>query len=88
MVTTLTGRARRRGRLRGRAVGFALDRLPPIDAVVLSHDHYDHLDDATVRTLAARHPAARWVAPLGLAPWLRKRGAREVTEHDWWERAA
>ena len=74
------------GPRRHTAPGFALDRLPTVDAVLLSHDHYDHLDDATIRTLAARHPEARWVAPLGLAPWLRKRGAREVSEHDWWER--
>jgi len=67
--------------------GVAFDALPPIDLVLLSHDHYDHLDDRTVRRLAADHPAARWVAPLGVASFLRARGVREVTEHDWWEEA-
>jgi N-acyl-phosphatidylethanolamine-hydrolysing phospholipase D len=64
-----------------------LDALPPIDLVLVSHNHYDHLDDATVRRLAARHPHASWMAPLGLATWLRRRGARAVTELDWWDAA-
>lgn len=65
--------------------GLALTDLPPVHAVVLSHDHYDHLDHATVRALVRRHPDAHWVSPLGYAPWLRRRGARTVTELDWWE---
>ena len=76
------------GPRRHTAPGFAMTRLPPIDVVVLSHDHYDHLDDATVRALAARFPGARWVAPLGLAAWLRKRAVGQAMEYDWWERAA
>jgi N-acyl-phosphatidylethanolamine-hydrolysing phospholipase D len=64
------------------AVDF--DRLPPIDAVILSHDHYDHLDSATVSRLAARYPAAKWFVPLGLAEFLRRRGADDITESDWW----
>ena len=59
--------------------------LPPIDAVLLTHNHYDHLDDLTVRRLTTRVPEARWLAPLGLAPFLRVRGARRVLELDWWE---
>ena len=65
--------------------GIPFDALPPIDAVLLSHNHYDHLDNHTVRRLASRYPDARWVAPLGLAPFLRQRGARNVLELDWWE---
>ena len=68
--------------------GIALEQLPPIDVVLQSHDHYDHLDDLTVRQLAAEHPEARWVAPLGLARWLARRGVRAVSEHDWWEETA
>lgn len=64
--------------------GLALDALPPIDIVVLSHNHYDHLDASTVRALVRRHPAARWFAPLGVARYVRQRGARAVTEMDWW----
>jgi len=61
------------------------DRLPPIDVVVVSHDHYDHLDARTISRLAERYPAAVWYAPLGLTPFLKQRGARDIVERDWWE---
>ena len=65
--------------------GVAFDRLPPIDIIALSHDHYDHLDAATIQRLASRYPAAQWLAPLGVAAFLRHRGARDIVERDWWE---
>lgn len=65
----------------------AFDALPPIDAVVLSHDHYDHLDAQTVRRLIHRYPAIAWFAPLGVGDFLRARGAREVVECDWWQKS-
>jgi N-acyl-phosphatidylethanolamine-hydrolysing phospholipase D len=68
------------------AVDF--DRLPPVDAVLLSHDHYDHLDSSTVSRLAERYPAARWFAPLGVGDFLRHRGVRDVIERDWWDETA
>jgi N-acyl-phosphatidylethanolamine-hydrolysing phospholipase D len=67
--------------------GVEFDRLPPIDLVLLSHDHYDHLDAGTVSRLAARYPAALWFAPLGVGAFLRERGVRDVTDHDWWQEA-
>ena len=66
----------------------ALDALPPIDVILISHNHYDHLDDATIRLLVRRHPAANWFAPLGVASLLRSRGAQHVSELDWWEEAS
>ena len=69
------------------APGVDMEALPTVDVVLQSHDHYDHLDDATVRRIAGRWPEARWVAPLGVAAWLRERGVRAVEERDWWERA-
>ncbi|HET7565378.1 MAG TPA: MBL fold metallo-hydrolase [Gemmatimonadaceae bacterium] len=69
------------------APGVAFDALPPIDLVLISHSHYDHLDDRTVRRLIAAHPDAHWLAPLGVAAWLMRRGARQVTELDWWQEA-
>jgi N-acyl-phosphatidylethanolamine-hydrolysing phospholipase D len=67
--------------------GVRLEALPPIDVVLLSHNHYDHLDDRTVRRLAAAHPDAVWVTPLGLADFVRRRGARSAMELDWWQEA-
>ncbi|HEX5181072.1 MAG TPA: MBL fold metallo-hydrolase [Gemmatimonadaceae bacterium] len=64
--------------------GLPLDALPPIDIVLVSHNHYDHLDAASVRALVRRHPAARWFVPLGVARYVRRWGARAVAELDWW----
>jgi N-acyl-phosphatidylethanolamine-hydrolysing phospholipase D len=63
----------------------SLDALPSLDLVLLSHNHYDHLDDATVRALTVRHPEVTWVVPLGVASFVRARGARHVVELDWWQ---
>jgi N-acyl-phosphatidylethanolamine-hydrolysing phospholipase D len=63
------------------------DALPPIDVIVQSHNHYDHLDDFTVRALARAHPTAAWLVPLGVGAFVRRRGAREVRELDWWDDA-
>jgi N-acyl-phosphatidylethanolamine-hydrolysing phospholipase D len=66
--------------------GLAFDDLPPIHAVVISHDHYDHLDAQTVDRLARRdHP--RFFVPLGIKAWLGERGITNVVELDWWGRA-
>lgn len=66
--------------------GLALAQLPFIDVVLISHNHYDHLDDASVRALA-RQPGGPplFVVPLGLAPWMRRRGIDTVVELDWWD---
>jgi N-acyl-phosphatidylethanolamine-hydrolysing phospholipase D len=69
------------------APGIAFEDLPPLDVVLQSHNHYDHLDDQTVRRLARAHPKARWVVSLGLASFVQRRGAPAgaVVELDWWQ---
>jgi len=66
---------------------IALEALPPLDAVVISHDHYDHLDRETVVALGAR--GATFVVPLGVGAHLAAWGIPEgrIVELDWWQRA-
>jgi L-ascorbate metabolism protein UlaG (beta-lactamase superfamily) len=66
---------------------IALADVPPIDAVLISHDHYDHLDITTVQALAAR--GAHFVVPLGIGAHLEawEIPSRQVTELDWEESA-
>jgi N-acyl-phosphatidylethanolamine-hydrolysing phospholipase D len=60
--------------------------LPHIDAVVVSHSHYDHLDRSTVKRLASQAGGSpRFFVPLGLKAWFAGRAIREVTELDWWD---
>lgn len=62
--------------------GVAFADLRHVDAVVISHNHYDHLDAPTIRRLS-RDTAI--FAPAALGEWFRRRGFRAVTELDWWE---
>lgn len=69
--------------------GVALAELPRIDAVLVSHNHYDHLDLASVRALAGQAGGSPlFVVPLGLADWFRRRGVDQVVELDWWQAQA
>ncbi|ACS85129.1 MBL fold metallo-hydrolase [Musicola paradisiaca] len=63
---------------------LALEALPPIDIILLSHDHYDHLDERTIRFF--RHTATRFIAPLKVGQHLRKWGieANRIRELDWY----
>jgi L-ascorbate metabolism protein UlaG (beta-lactamase superfamily) len=65
-------------------VPVPLDRLPPLDAVLISHDHYDHLDYPTVKALTARG-SAPFVVPLGVGAHLDRWGvpADRIIELDW-----
>jgi N-acyl-phosphatidylethanolamine-hydrolysing phospholipase D len=62
-----------------------IDKLPPLDVVLLSHNHYDHLDKPAVKQIARTHPHVRWIVPLGLGTYIRRWGAREIVELDWWQ---
>jgi L-ascorbate metabolism protein UlaG (beta-lactamase superfamily) len=64
-----------------------LEELPPIDVVLVSHDHYDHLGKRTIQRLAKLGPtrSARWVTSLGVGALLRKFGVNPnaIAELDW-----
>jgi L-ascorbate metabolism protein UlaG (beta-lactamase superfamily) len=64
---------------------LALADLPKLDAVIISHEHYDHLDMATVRALAPKGPVFH--VPLGVGAHLAAWGVppAQIVEHDWWE---
>lgn len=64
--------------------GLAFDALPPIDFVLVSHNHYDHLDLVTLRRLAASD-RTRFLVPLRVGVLLRDAGIRAVDELDWWD---
>ncbi|KAL2259819.1 hypothetical protein VTK26DRAFT_6360 [Humicola hyalothermophila] len=64
-----------------------LSELPPLDAVIISHSHYDHLSHGSVLTLAKNNPEAHFFVGLGLEAWFRRNGITKVTEMDWWQDA-
>ena len=63
------------------------DKLPPIDVLLISHNHYDHLCDATVAAMVASGQRPRIFVPLGLKAWFDARNIANVTELDWWDHA-
>jgi N-acyl-phosphatidylethanolamine-hydrolysing phospholipase D len=77
------------GPKRAQAPGVAMADLPHIDAVLISHNHYDHLDRASVAQLAEKATSAGkttlFMVPLGLKAWFNGIGIDSVVELDWWE---
>jgi len=64
--------------------GLTVGDLPRVSAMLVTHNHFDHLDAGAVRALPAEVPV---VAPAGLGRWLRARGRSAVVELEWWESA-
>ena len=62
-----------------------IDDLPNIDIVVISHNHYDHLDKESIRKLTRTQQNIKFLVPLGLKSLLEEWRVKNVTELDWWE---
>ncbi len=75
------------GPRRHRPPGLRFQDLPPIDAVLVSHNHYDHMDLPTLRRLARAHQPTVFVG-LGNAAYLEKRGVERAQDLDWWASAS
>jgi N-acyl-phosphatidylethanolamine-hydrolysing phospholipase D len=68
--------------------GIAIEHLPVVDTVLISHNHYDHLDARALSLLARRFPHALVCVPLGLRDLVQKQGFTHVVELDWYDRHA
>lgn len=74
------------GPKRKTAPALALADLPHIDVVVVSHNHYDHLDLPTLKALNAQAGGPPlFLMPLGVGDWLRRQGIDRVAQLDWWQ---
>jgi N-acyl-phosphatidylethanolamine-hydrolysing phospholipase D len=64
-----------------------IEEIPIVDAVVISHNHYDHMDHPTIMKIKARHANVHFFVPLGNKKWFLESGftAEQVTELDWWQ---
>lgn len=62
------------------APGIKMEDLPPIDVVIISHDHYDHLDKNTIKKLGNQ---PQYLAPLGIGDYLQDWGVSKFQEFDW-----
>ncbi len=63
-----------------------LEDLEKVDVVLISHNHYDHLDYRTVKRLHKRFPNIIWVVPKGLKRWFHQAGIKHVKELGWWDK--
>jgi N-acyl-phosphatidylethanolamine-hydrolysing phospholipase D len=74
------------GPKRAQPPGLVLADLPRIDVVLISHNHYDHLDADSIKGLAAQKGGAPlFIVPLGVKDWFNKLGVTSVKELDWWD---
>lgn len=66
--------------------GMTLTQLPRIDVVLLSHNHYDHMDEASLIALGRQAGGPPlFITPLGHKAWFARRGIHHVVELDWWD---
>lgn len=65
--------------------GVSVENLPPIDYILLSHNHHDHMDSDTLMQLKRHSPEAVYLVPIGDAAWFMRRDFKNVHEFTWWE---
>ena len=72
---------------RFRDVPIKIDRIPRVDVVLLSHDHYDHLDEYSVKELNKKFgESLTWLIPVGTTKWFESVGVKKnVYEFSWWQ---
>lgn len=73
------------GPIRKHPPGLSIQELENVDFILISHDHYDHLDKKSVLALQKRFPHIQWMVPKGLAKWFQKRKIQQVVEFEWWQ---
>ena len=61
-----------------------IDNLPNIDFITVSHNHYDHLDTASLREIYLRNPNAIFLVPAGDKKLLQRKGIKNIFEYEWW----
>ncbi len=74
------------GPKRQRDPGLSFEALPSIDYVLISHNHYDHLDLHTCRALYKKNSKVVFIVPLGLKKWFLNHSIPNVEELDWWQK--
>lgn len=74
------------GPKRVRDPGIDIDALPRIDLILLSHNHYDHMDIQALRTICRHFQEAQIITSLGNASFLARKGLQRVADLDWWQR--
>lgn len=72
------------GPKRMRPPGLRMEQLPPIDVILLSHNHYDHLDLPTVKRLVKEHQP-QIITPLGVGQFIEKQTGCDAVDLDWWQ---
>lgn len=73
------------GPKRQHAPGVDIEKLPIINFVLISHNHYDHLDKKSVLRLHESHPEIMWMVPRGVKRWFNRHGITNVAEFNWWD---
>ena len=73
------------GPRRATSAPFTPAELPLLDVVIISHNHYDHLDEYSIKQICKHQPTVKFVVPLGVKRLLTEWGATDVIELDWWQ---